>query len=125
MHTDGSVEYGFNVVTQHYVKLRGCVSSPRNRSYLLGSRNFVLLRMRRFSNDWTDKVAMLAMWRAVFKNKARCIRQIHYCDTLLRTTDRIHLFTSRIFTTIANLEQQILAHARRGKRTVKLRGSLP
>ena len=79
--------------------------------------------MRRFSDDWIDKASMQAMWRAAFRSKDRCNRYIAHCDDLLRSIERVHYFTRRVFNTLANLEEQIYAKARKGKRTIKIRGS--
>ena len=81
--------------------------------------------MRRFSEDWIDRASMKAMWKGAFKNKLRVDKLIHYCQYLLQTVERVHMYTRRIFTTLANLEEQILAKSRRGRRTVKLRGPFP
>ena len=78
--------------------------------------------MRRFSNDWIDQVSMKAMWRAAFRNKDRVLRCIQQCQGLLQMVERAHMYTRRVFSTLADLEDQIYAKARQGRRTIKLRG---
>ena len=62
------------------------------------------------------------MWRAVFRNKSRIERCIANCQGLLDTIERVHLFTRKIFNTLSEMEDQIYAKARRGRRTIKIRG---
>ena len=80
--------------------------------------------MRRFSNDWIDRVSMTAMWRAVFRNKGRIESHISNCQNLLHTVERVHFHTRRVFNTLARMEEQIFAKARRGRRTIKIRGRI-
>ena len=80
------------------------------------------IRMFRFSSDWADQASLKAMQKAVFRNKNRILKCIDQCQGLLQTVERVHRYTRRIFSVLADMEDQIYTKIRRGKRTVKIRG---